>query len=203
MIKMKIVISKEAMDANNTFLAEVLTLLIIHFNINVEKVKEELIKKGLITHYAKRDTLFSKGYCLSQEAVKLIENLQADSVVLKKERNLESLAKELKTLFPKGMKLGTSICWTEGVSLIVKRLKRFFDKYDKDNKYTDEEIIDATKRYIESFNGDYSYMRTLKYFIWAEKVNKAGEVESTSDLLTYLDNKGEENIQRDIGVELV
>ena len=40
MIKMKIVISKEAMDANNTFLAEVLTLLIIHFNINVEKVKE-------------------------------------------------------------------------------------------------------------------------------------------------------------------
>ena len=85
---MKIVISKEAMDANNTFLAEVLTLLIIHFNINVEKVKEELIKKGLITHYAKRDTLFSKGYCLSQEAVKLIENLQADSVVLKKRKKL-------------------------------------------------------------------------------------------------------------------
>ena len=31
-------------------------------------------------------------------------------------------------------------------------------------------------------------MRVLKYFIWAEKVNKAGEVESTSDLLTFIEN---------------
>ena len=36
-------------------------------------------------------------------------------------------------------------------------------------------------------------MRTLKYFIYAEKINAAGEQESTSDLLTWMENKGEED----------
>ena len=34
-------------------------------------------------------------------------------------------------------------------------------------------------------------MKTLKYFLWSEKVNKAGEVEPTSDLLTYIENADE------------
>ena len=57
--------------------------------------------------------------------------------------------------------------------------------------YDNDIIIKATENYIKSFNGDYRFMKTLKYFLWSEKVNKAGEVEPTSDLLTYIENAGE------------
>ena len=40
-------------------------------------------------------------------------------------------------------------------------------------------------------------MRVLKYFIWAEKVNKAGEVESTSDLRTFIEKAEQENSSLD------
>ena len=74
-------------------------------------------------------------------------------------------------------------------------------------KYGDfepDEIIEATKRYIASFNGDYSRMRTLRYFIWAEKRNPAtGEVEYTSDLLSCLeDDTEEENLMTDWETQL-
>ena len=94
----------------------------------------------------------------------------------------------MKELYPKGKKEGTNQFWADGVSIIVKRLKIFYKKY---GFYDNDIIIKATENYIKSFNGDYRFMKTLKYFLWSEKVNKAGEVEPTSDLLTYIENAGE------------
>ena len=42
-------------------------------------------------------------------------------------------------------------------------MQKFFKLYG--NKYTDEQILKATQDYVSSFNGNYSYMRVLKYFI--------------------------------------
>lgn len=53
-----------------------------------------------------------------------------------------------------------------------------------------ENLIRATQKYVEGHNGNYRLMRTLKYFIWKEERGAAGDVESTSDLLTYLENAG-------------
>jgi len=200
---MSLILSEEAIKNNSSSIEEVLTLLMLHYNVDYELTKEKLIDKQLITRNTGADTLTYEGYFLTYKAYELIESMRAESVVVNSKRDLETLAKELKNVFPKGTKYGTNSPWTEGVSLIVKRLKRFISKYDNKEHYSNEDIIDAAKRYVESFNGDYSYMRTLKYFIWAEKCNRAGEVESTSDLLTYLENKGEENVERDIGNILI
>ena len=114
---------------------------------------------------------------------------------------LVQLATRLKEIFPKGKKDGTNYYWADGVALIVRRLKLFFKKYG--NTYTDEQIIQATSKYVEGFNGNYTYMRLLKYFIFKEKVGAAGEVEGDSELISYIENFGQEDtLSRDWNTEL-
>ena len=54
----------------------------------------------------------------------------------------------------------------------------------------------ATKKYVESFNGNYTYMRVLKYFIWKDEKrvdsDGMGYVNEISDLATYIENNGKE-----------
>lgn len=109
--------------------------------------------------------------------------------------NLKTLAKELKNIYPKGKKPGTNYYWADGEALIAKRLKLFYKKYGKD--YTDGEIIQATKAYVESFNGSYQYMKLLKYFIFKEEI-KDGMAESSSELLTILEKTKEGETEEDI-----
>ena len=109
-----------------------------------------------------------------------------DSEIPDSTKKLMGLATELKNIFPKGRKEGTNFYWADGVALIVKRLKIFIKKYG--DIYTEEQIIKAAKKYVESFNGDYRYMKLLKYFIFKEEIES-----STSDLLTYIENAEEES----------
>ena len=53
---------------------------------------------------------------------------------------------------------------------------------------TDEEIIAATKKYVESFNGNYTYMQILKYFISKQKPVEGAPAEQNSQFLSYLQN---------------
>ena len=92
--------------------------------------------------------------------------------------NRIELAKRLKDLFPKGKKNGTNIPWTDSPTVISLRLERFEKLFDK---YSDEQIYKATKAYVDSFQGNYSYMRVLRYFIF--KDTKDGYL---SDLDNYL-----------------
>ena len=70
--------------------------------------------------------------------------------------------------------------------MIVRRLKLFFKKYG--NEFTDEQIVQAAEKYVQGFNGNYQYMRLLKYFIFKEKVGANGEVEGDSELISYIEN---------------
>ena len=133
---------------------------------------------------------------------KYYENMYIDSVIIDSDKQQEPkdrlnlLAIRLKEIFPKGKKDGTNYYWADGVALIVRRLQLFFKKYG--NTYTDEQIIQATEKYVQGFNGNYQYMRLLKYFILKEKVGAAGEVEGDSELISYIENAGqEENLRND------
>lgn len=194
---MKITIETDSMMKHGTCIGEVLVLLEILNGVNHSQVLDNLVKKGYITAATGQRFVTQKTYALTDRAKALLENVNLDSLDSgkPKTRDLESLAVKLKEVFPKGKKPGTSQYWTEGVALIAKRLRIFFKKYGED--YTNEQILSAAEKYVKSFNGDYSYMRTLKYFIWAEKPNKAGEVESTSDLLTFIENADQEDLRND------
>ena len=180
---MKLIIDSDACLNNGTCIGEVLLLYEYALKISPESMKQSLIDKGYITSAG---NLFDR-YTATDKAVKLLDNVLADSSV-DDDTKITELATKLKELYHKGKKEGTNQFWADGVSIIVKRLKIFYKKY---GFYDNDIIIKATEDYIKSFNGDYRFMKTLKYFLWSEKVNKAGEVEPTSDLLTYIENAGE------------
>lgn len=198
---MIICLSKEGCQKNNISLAEALLMLAIHNNADLDAAQKELIKKGYIT--ANRNDLFQQvGWRLTNKGTEVIDSVIVDSDK-KQEPNdrLVQLATRLKGIFPKGKKEGTNYYWADGVALIVRRLKLFFKKYG--NTYTDEQIIQATSKYVEGFNGNYTYMRLLKYFIFKEKVGAAGEVEGDSELISYIENFGQEDtLSRDWNTEL-
>jgi hypothetical protein len=193
---MMICLSKEGYQKNNISIGEVLLLLSIHNNVDLDLAQKELIKKGYIT--ANMNDLFQQiGWRLTNKGAEII-----DSVIIDSDKNqqpedkLVQLATRLKEIFPKGKKDGTNYYWADGVALIVRRLKLFFKKYG--DAYSDEQIIQATLKYVEGFNGNYTYMRLLKYFIFKEKIGAAGEVEGDSELISYIENADQtDNLKND------
>lgn len=191
-----ICLSKEGCQKNNISIGEVLLLLSIHNNVDLDLAQKELIKKGYIT--ANMNDLFQQiGWRLTNKGAEII-----DSVIIDSDKNQQSedklvqLATRLKEIFPKGKKDGTNYYWADGVALIVRRLKLFFKKYG--DAYSDEQIIQATLKYVEGFNGNYTYMRLLKYFIFKEKIGAAGEVEGDSELISYIENADQtDNLKND------
>ena len=191
-----ICLSKEGCQKNNISIGEVLLLLSIHNNVDLDLAQKELIKKGYIT--ANMNDLFQQiGWRLTNKGAEII-----DSVIIDSDKNqqpedkLIQLATRLKEIFPKGKKDGTNYYWADGVALIVRRLKLFFKKYG--DAYSDEQIIQATLKYVEGFNGNYTYMRLLKYFIFKEKIGAAGEVEGDSELISYIENADQtDNLKND------
>lgn len=191
---MTICLSKEGCQRNNITLAEALLLLAISNNADLDTAQKELIKKGYIT--ASRNNLFQQvGWRMTNKGASVIDSVIVDSDK-KQEPNdrLVQLATRLKEVFPKGKKDGTNYYWADGVALIVRRLKLFFKKYG--DGYTDEQIVQAAEKYVQGFNGNYQYMKLLKYFIFKEKIGANGEVEGESDLVSYIENADQEETLR-------
>ena len=190
-----ICLNKKAAQQNGMTIDEALLMLVIHNKANLERAEEALIQKGLIT--AERNDLFQQiGWRLTNKGTEMLDSVIMDSDKEQEPQDrLIQLATRLKEIFPKGKKDGTNYYWTEGVALIVRRLKLFFRKYG--NKFTDEQIVQAAEKYVQGFNGNYQYMRLLKYFIFKEEVGANGEVEGGSELINYIENAGQEENLRD------
>ena len=189
-----ICLNKEACQSNGITLGEALLLIAIHNGADLTQAQDSLVQKGFIT--AERNDLFQQvGWRLTRSGSQAIDNVIADATqTTGGDDRLLALAATLKELYPKGKKVGTNSPWTEGVVLIARRLKLFFKKYGKD--YTDEQIIEATRNYVQSFNGDYQFMRVLKYFIFKEVKGAGGDIEGTSDLYNEIEHLGEEETEQ-------
>lgn len=205
---MTICLSKEGCQKNNISIGEALLMLAIHNKADLDLAQEGLVKKGYIT--ADRDSLFQQiGWRVTRKGAEIIDSVIMDSD--KKQESgarLISIATKLKEVFPKGKKDGTNYYWAEGLALIVRRLKLFFKKYgtslkamfpeesnlekDEWEYFLENKIVDAAKAYVTSFNGNYRYMKLLKYFIFKEKTGANGEVEGESELISYIENAGQE-----------
>lgn len=77
---------------------------------------------------------------------------------------------------------------------IKNKLKKFLTLY---GETSDEDIIDATKRYVATYeHKGFLGMRLAKYFILKDDrklgADEEVHVEQLSDLATFLENKGEE-----------
>ena len=132
---------------------------------------------------------------LTQTGVDLIESIFLNSefrLPNSEEDRFDKLAKKMQEVFPEGRKPGTKLMWRDSQPIIAKRLKAIVKKYKA--VFTDEQAIEATKKYVESFNGDYQFMQVLKYFISKRNLITGDE---TSQFLSYIENAGQEEINND------
>lgn len=189
---MKLTIDEEVCRQHGMTLPEVLAVLLVKTGTNIQSLFEELHEKEvLVTQY----TFLGEVLKVTQRWDDVCSNilLTSDKAVPNDDR-IANLAAQLIQIFPKGKKEGTSTYWRSNTKDTQLRLKKFFKLYG--NRYSDEQIITATTKYVESFNGDYSYMRILKYFIWkdAKKQDAEGNIyiEEISDLATFIENAGNE-----------
>ena len=183
---MKLIIDSEVIEKHGLSVPEFMLLALVVNRVNTDVARNALVSKGFILNTL--DFEQSLGYARTKFGVEtynaiVLESTPVPSVT---QERLLNLAKQLKEIYPKGKKDQTWY-WADSAQIISKRLEAFFFKYDKLGKITDEQIINATKKYVDEMLGKPD-MRLLKYFIWKEPVGKGGTVEPTSDLLTYIEN---------------
>lgn len=140
------------------------------------------------------------GYKITQHWSDVLDEIMADSsgTIEKSDEELLKLAQQMRELYPQGKmkdRFGrpTPYYYRCNNGEVVKKLKKFFTIF---GNVSDDEILDATKRYVASFQGNYTGMRIIKYFILKDDVKPSedgqGHVEQISDLATFLENKESE-----------
>lgn len=185
---MKITVDEKQCLRHKLTIQEVLIALALKNTKSYTEVLENLILREIITYK-------NGQYHLTEEWDKAINQILLDSSgSIDDEERLRSLAKEMQKCFPEGKSPGTPYYYRCNVSEVMKKLKKFFELF---GNFSDDDIIDATRRYVASYNGDYRRLRLIKYFILKDAVKQGedglGHVEQVSDLLTYLENKADES----------
>lgn len=157
-----------------------------------DSVYDNLVAKGLISKVNGSLQSLNKKYHASELGVGLANELLADSEVVVEalSTQIDELADKLREIYPGGRIPGTAYYYKGNKSDIVRKLKSFIARYG--SKVTFEQIIDATKRYVESFNGNYRYLKLLKYFIWQDE-RRDGETLRNSILMDFIENKEQDN----------
>lgn len=187
---MNININEKVCEENNLSVPKALALAAIQYSTPNDY--EELIKEGLITKC--NGSIFEpeRRYSLMNKAEDLLTKIiiNSDSNVTKRSTNIEELADKLREIYPSGKIPNTNYYYKCNRQDIINKLKTFFKMYG--TKYTDEQIINATQKYINSFNGNYAYLKLLKYFIWKDERLKGESVQSL--LADFIENENSEDI---------
>lgn len=168
------------LEKHDITLYECLYLIIFDSETDIKNIEESLKEKGLIIDKH-----------LSLNAVKMLMKIKFDSLVddtVNKPERFLKLAEKLRMLFPEGKKAGTTYYWRGSNIEIAKKLESLVKKHKF--KFTDEQAINATKRYVESFNGNYTYMQLLKYFI-VKNINTENGTEIKSSFMEYIENEND------------
>lgn len=181
---MKITINEEVCKKHNLSVEETIGLLFVRLTQNAHKEIDKLINDEKVVNDLLTDEIL-----ITQRW-----NDEVDSIILESddsipnEEELRELASKMREMFPKGFKIG-SAAWRGNVRELTIRLQKFYKLY---GNYKPEEILDATQRYVQSFNGDYTKMRILKYFILKHDPQMGEDgirhVEDISDLANFLEN---------------
>lgn len=194
---MKFTIDEDSCKKVKLSVPEALMIILVKTGVNLEELLKSMKEKQMLVE---ENTIMGRTLLVTQRWNDLCESalLSADDEVPKGDR-LNKLAKSLMECYPEGKKEGTSQYWRGNIRDVTLKLQKFFKLYG--NKYTDEQIISATQRYVSSHNGKYQFMRVLKYFICKNerKVDSegVGYIEEVSDLAAYIENAGQEKNLKD------
>lgn len=190
---MKLTIDQSILDNHELTIGEFMVLYLSANSVDIKACVDSVIAKGLADK-----NLFSEDSIIVSDKVKeLISTIVIDSDgnVIDKDEEFLSLANELRELYPAGRKEGTNYMWRSTTAEVAKKLKTLVVKYKY--SFTREQVINATKDYINSFNGNYKKMRLLKYFILKPERDADDNINVISDLMTLIENEGQTDARRD------
>ena len=152
---MKIVIDEKICKKHHLSVMEVLLSLGIRSSEDVNETLKELEEKQVLVYK-------DNNYMVTQPWSDILDEILCDSCSGEdNEERLIELAKKMRECFPEGKMPGTAYYYRCNVREVVLKLKKFFLQY---GNYSDDKIIDATKRFIEAYNGNYRYLPLIKHF---------------------------------------
>lgn len=186
---MKIEVSDEICKKYNLSIEEALVLIGLKYSS--QEVFQKLNKERFLLNLGSSIFEEETKYKLSRKANEALSCILAESidVVAKRTTNIEELADKLRDIYPNGKIFNTNYYYRCNRQDIINKLKTFFKMYG--TKYTDEQIINATQKYVNSFNGNYTYLKLLKYFIWKDERLKGESVQSL--LADFIENESSED----------
>jgi len=190
---MKVTINEKVCLKHKLTLTEFLMALAVRTCQNVGEVLDNMLNREILVKQG-------EDYLITQHWSDVLDEIISDSSgnIEKSDEELLELAKQMRELYPQGKmkdRYGrmTPYYYRCNNGEVVKKLKKFFTIF---GNVSDEDILDATKRYVASFQGNYTGMRLIKYFILKDDVKPSedgtGHVEQISDLATFLENKESE-----------
>lgn len=190
---MKISIDKKVCEKNGLTVSETLALLLVKSCDDIHGLIEEMKEKHMLV----QDDLF-KELLLSRKWNDILITVLLDSDDRKEDpKRINKLVEQLREIFPTGRKEGTTQYWRGNRKEIAQKLKTFFKLY---GEHTDEQILDAAKKYVESFNGQYRHMRLLKYFLIKNERKETEDgvkVVEISDMASYIENADDSDDLKD------
>lgn len=189
---MKLTIDEYILDKYNLSLNEFLVLYLSANSVNIKSCMESLIKKGL----AYKDMFYADSIVVSNNIKDTVSSIiiESDKNIIDKDQQFTDLANKLRELYPAGRKEGTTYMWRGTTAEIAKKLKTLVVKYGY--SFTEEQVIKATKEYINSFNGNYKRMRLLKYFILKSEKDADDNINVISELMSFIENEGQLDSER-------
>lgn len=136
-------------------------------------------------------------YLLTQHWNEVVDEILCDSMGnVQDDKRLLDLAVKMRACFPEGKMPGTPYYYRCNNGEVIKKMKKFFVQY---GDYPDDEVVNACKRFVASFNGNFRYLPLIKYFIFKfkDERDEDGNVHRVehSPLADYLENKEEEGVE--------
>ena len=187
---MKITIDTDILRNYNLSLGQYLVLLVSYYNLDCQKIHDELVEKKL----AERDLFKGFPPVLSDNSKNLIAKIiiESDEKLEDCDIDFENLAMRLQEIYPDGIKPGKTYSWRDSVEVIAQKLRTLAVRYDF--QFSEEQAINATREYVDSFKPPYTYMNTLRNFLLHVKKDEGG-YSIESNFMTIVENNHNEEAE--------
>lgn len=178
---MKITIDTGVLQEEHLSLGDFLVLLMGYYDCDYGKSLECLVDEGIVqpdlfhkTSMVLSDNTRDRVVCILTKSDEKVRSCGID---------FDRLAAKLQNIYPAHKKPGTTYEWRGKTTEIAQKLRTLVAWYDF--QFTEQEALDATKEYVGSFDGDWTKMQLLKYFI----LRTDGRGESiSSQFMTIIEN---------------
>lgn len=190
---MKIEYTEKELNRYHITEEDFLVLYLLYKNIDIYSTIEKLKELKLVAE----NPLSATNLICSSKVEDIVNKiiLNSNEKVTGKDTEFQKIAIAMKEVYPKGTKPGTNYLWRGNTTELVRKLKILAAKYNF--TCTKEQAVEATKKYVQSFNGNYDKMRLLKYFILKTVVDSDGNSNIVSDFMSLIENEGQEDVNND------